>query len=197
VKKRVAILISGRGSNMRALIDAAHADDYPAEIALVLSSRPDAVGLDLARERGVTTVVVDQARFRRENRDREAYDAEVHAELTKARIEFICLAGFMRILSAAFVRQWEGRIVNIHPSLLPDFRGLKPQAQALAAGAKVSGCSVHYVVPELDAGPVIARAEVPVLAGDTEETLSARILEAEHKLYPEALKIALTRYRII
>jgi phosphoribosylglycinamide formyltransferase-1 len=176
---------------MRALIDAARADDYPAEIALVLSSRPDAVGLELARDLGVQTVVVDQARFRRENRDREAFDDEVHAELVKARIEFVCLAGFMRILSMEFVRKWDGRIVNIHPSLLPEFRGLKPQAQALAAGVKVSGCSVHYVVPELDAGPVIARAEVPVLTDDTEATLSARILEAEHKLYPQALKIAL------
>lgn len=193
MRTRVAILISGRGSNMRALIDAARGDDYPAEIALVLSSRPDAVGLELARDLGVATVVVDQARFRREHRDRERFDAEVHDELAKARIEFVCLAGFMRILSSGFVRQWEGRIVNIHPSLLPEFRGLKPQAQALAAGVKVSGCSVHYVVPELDAGPVIARAEVPVLANDTEATLSARILEAEHKLYPQALKIALTR----
>jgi phosphoribosylglycinamide formyltransferase-1 len=177
---------------MRALIDAARAADYPGAIALVVSSRSDAAGLSIAREAGIPTTVVDQVRFRRENRDREAFDAELHDELTRARIEFVCLAGFMRILSNGFVRKWEGRIVNIHPSLLPAFRGLKAQAQALAAGVKVSGCTVHYVVPELDAGPSIAQAEVRVLDGDTEETLSARILKAEHTLYPLALKKALS-----
>ena len=192
-RTRVAVLISGRGSNMRALVEAARAADYPGEIALVVSSRSDAAGLAVARDAGVPTVVVDQARFRRENRDREAYDAELHAELTNANIEFVCLAGFMRILSDGFVRKWEGRILNIHPSLLPAFRGLKPEAEALAAGVAVSGCTVHYVVPELDAGPSIAQAEVPVLPDDTEATLSARILEAEHTLYPQALKTALSR----
>ncbi len=187
-RKRVAILISGRGSNMRALIEASRAPDFPGEIALVVSSRPDADGLHVAEALGVPTELVDQIRFRREHRDREAYDAELHEVLTKANIEFICLAGFMRILSPAFVRQWEGHIINIHPSLLPAFRGLKPQAQALAAGAKISGCTVHYVVPELDAGQSIAQAEVPVLPGDTEATLSARILAAEHQLYAQALK---------
>jgi phosphoribosylglycinamide formyltransferase-1 len=192
-RTRVGVLISGRGSNMRALIEAAKAPDYPAEIALVVSSRMDASGLALARDMGVATTLVDAVRFRRENRDREAYDAELHHELSKANIGFICLAGFMRILSDGFVRKWEGRIINIHPSLLPAFRGLKPQAQALAAGVKVSGCTVHHVVPELDAGPTIAQTEVPVFDGDTEETLSARILEAEHKLYPAALRKALER----
>ncbi len=187
-RKRVAILISGRGSNMRALIEASRAPNFPGEIALVVSSRPDADGLHVAEALGVPTELVDQIRFRREHRDREAYDAELHEVLTKANIELICLAGFMRILSPAFVRQWEGHIINIHPSLLPAFRGLKPQAQALAAGAKISGCTVHYVVPELDAGQSIARAEVPVLPGDTEATLSARILAAEHQLYAQALK---------
>jgi phosphoribosylglycinamide formyltransferase-1 len=187
-RKRVAILISGRGSNMRALIEAARAPDYPGEIVLVVASRMEADGLSIAHELGIETALVDQVRYRRENRDREAYDAELHHVLTRANVEFVCLAGFMRILSADFVRKWEGRIVNIHPSLLPAFRGLKPQRQALAAGVKVSGCTVHYVVPELDAGPAIAQAEVPVLEGDTEETLSARILEAEHKLYPAALR---------
>lgn len=192
MRTRVAVLISGRGSNMCALIEAARAADYPGEIALVVSSRNDAPGLSVAHDAGVPTVVVDQARFRRENRDREAFDAELHHVLTRANVEFVCLAGFMRILSAGFVRKWEGRIVNIHPSLLPAFKGLKPQAQALAAGVKVSGCTVHYVVPELDAGPTIAQAEVPVVDGDTEESLSARILEAEHKVYPEALRKALS-----
>ena len=191
-RRRVAILISGRGSNMRALIEAARATDYPGEIALVIASRPDAEGLSLARSAGVATAVVDQGRFGRESGDREAYDVELDKALIGARIDFICLAGFMRILSANFVRKWEGRIVNIHPSLLPAFRGLKPQAQALAAGVRVTGCTVHYVVPELDAGPTIAQMEVPVLPGDTVETLSARILEAEHRLYPDALRQGLT-----
>lgn len=192
VRKRVAILISGRGSNMRALIEAARTPDYPAQIKLVVSSREDAEGLAVARALGVETALIDQVRFRRENRDREAYDAELHAVLTKANIEFICLAGFMRILSPAFVRKWEGRIANVHPSMLPAFRGLKPQRQALEAGVKMTGCTVHYVVPELDAGPIIAQAEVPVLAGDTEHVLSARILEAELRLYPAALKKVLS-----
>ena len=178
---------------MRALIEASRADDYPGEIVLVVSSHMEAAGLSVARDLGVTTELVDHVRYRRENRDREAYDAELHHVLTRANVEFVCLAGFMRILSAGFVRKWEGRIVNIHPSLLPAFKGLKPQAQALAAGVKTSGCTVHYVVPELDAGPTIARAEVPVLTGDTEETLSARILEAEHKLYAVALRKVLAR----
>ncbi len=191
-RKRVAILISGRGSNMRALIEAARASNFPGEIVLVVASRMEAEGLGVARELGIETALVDQVRYRRENRDREAYDAELHHVLTRANVEFICLAGFMRILSSGFVRKWEGRIVNIHPSLLPAFRGLKPQRQALDAGVKVTGCTVHYVVPELDAGPTIAQTEVPVLDGDTEESLTARILEAEHKLYPAALRKALT-----
>lgn len=190
-RRRVAILISGRGSNMQALIEAASAKDFPGEIALVVSSKPQAPGLDLAKISGVATAVVDQARFGRDDRDREAYDAELDRLLVNARIEFICMAGFMRILSATFVRRWQGRIVNIHPSLLPAFRGLRPQAQALAAGVAVAGCTVHYVVAELDAGPTIAQAEVRVLPGDTVETLSARILVAEHALYPQALRQAL------
>lgn len=192
-RTRVAILISGRGSNLRALVDAAKAPDYPGEIALVVSSRMDAPGLALASEAGVPTVLIDHVRFRRENRDREAYDAKLHHELVKANIRFVCLAGFMRILSQGFVRKWEGRIVNIHPSLLPAFRGLNPQAQALEAGVKTTGCTVHYVVPEVDAGAIIAQSEVPVLPDDTVETLSARILAAEHKLYPIALRRALER----
>jgi phosphoribosylglycinamide formyltransferase-1 len=187
MRTRVAILISGRGSNMRSLIEAAREVDYPGEIVLVVSDRPEAAGLAIARDFGIEAAVVDRVRFRRENRDREAYDSELDEVLTKAGVEFICLAGFMRILSAGFVRKWEGRVVNIHPSLLPAFRGLRPQKQALEAGVKISGCTVHYVVPELDAGPTIAQTEVPVLPGDTEESLSARILEAEHKLYPRAV----------
>ena len=191
-RKRVAILISGRGSNMRALIEAARAPDYPAEIVLVVSSTPNAEGLKFAGAAGIPTAVVDKARFGRGETDREAYDAELDTVLKRARAEFLCLAGFMRILSPGFVREWQGRIVNIHPSLLPAFPGLRPQAQALAAKVTVSGCTVHHVVPELDSGPTIAQAEVPVLPNDTVESLSNRILEAEHRLYPAALKKVLS-----
>ncbi len=194
-RKRVAILISGRGSNMRALIEAARAPDYLAEIALVVSSSPQAEGLKFACSVGIETLVIDQSRFDRSDEGRVAYDAELREALSRARIEFICLAGFMRILSDGFVHNWQGRIINIHPSLLPAFRGLRPQAQALAAKVTVSGCTVHHVVPELDAGPTIAQLEVPVFPSDTVETLSARILEAEHRLYPEALKHALSSVR--
>lgn len=193
MKKRVGILISGRGSNMRALVEVARAADYPAEIALVLSSRPEAEGLDFARQAGILTAVVDQALAKKDGLSREAYDARLHQALTDARIDFVCLAGFMRILSDSFVAKWQGRMVNIHPSLLPAFRGLHPQKQALDAGVPVSGCTVHFVVPELDAGPVVAQAEVPVLPGDTVESLSARILEAEHRTYPDALRKALAQ----
>ena len=147
----VAILISGRGSNMRALANATKVESFPARISLVVSSRADAEGLEVAKQLGLPTALVDQVRFRRENRDREAFDAELHKVLTTAGIQFVCLAGFMRILSPGFVKKWEGRIINVHPSLLPAFRGLHPQAQALAAGVTTSGCTVHYVVPELDA----------------------------------------------
>ena len=182
---RVGILISGRGSNMRALIEAARAPDFPGEIALVLSSRPDAAGLDVAASAGIPTAVVDQTRF---GRDRAAFDAALDRELRSAQVEFICLAGFMRILTEGFVRSWTGRVINIHPSLLPAFRGLHPQKQALEAGVSETGCTVHHVVPELDAGPSILQARVPVLPGDTVESLSTRILAAEHATYPLALR---------
>jgi len=192
MKTRVGILISGRGSNMRALVEAARAADYPAEIALVLSSRADAEGLVFAHEAAIETAVVDQVQAKRDGLSREAYDEQLHRALTAARVDFVCLAGFMRILSDAFVAKWHGRMLNIHPSLLPAFRGLHPQKQALDAGVTVSGCTVHYVVPELDAGPAVAQAEVPVLPGDTVDSLSARILEAEHRTYPLALRKALS-----
>jgi phosphoribosylglycinamide formyltransferase-1 len=193
MKTRVGILISGRGSNMRALVEAAREADFPGEIALVLSSRVDAEGLTYARNAGIATAVVDQAQAKRDGLSRESYDEQLHRALSDARVDFVCLAGFMRILSDAFVVKWQGRMINIHPSLLPAFRGLHPQKQALDAGVKISGCTVHYVVPELDAGPAIAQAEVPVLPGDTVETLSARILDAEHGLYPQALRKALSK----
>ena len=184
-RRRVAILISGRGSNMAALIEAAQAKDYPAEITLVVSNRPDAAGLAFAASRGIATAVVDHKRFA----SREAFDAALDAALEKARIEIVCLAGFMRMLTTPFVGKWRGRMLNIHPSLLPEFKGLDTHARALAAGVKMHGCTAHFVVPELDSGPIILQEKVPVLAGDTEQTLAARVLEAEHRIYPAALRL--------
>jgi phosphoribosylglycinamide formyltransferase 1 len=183
MKKRVAILISGRGSNMMALVEAARAADYPAEIGLVISNRPDAPGLQLARSAGIDALAIDHKAYA----TREAFDAAVESALTDARIDLVCHAGFMRIQSDAFAARWLGRQLNIHPSLLPAFKGLHPHKQALDAGVRISGCTVHFVSPELDSGPIVAQAAVAVLAGDTPETLAERILGAEHKLYPLAL----------
>jgi len=185
MKKRVGILISGRGSNMMALVQAARAADYPAEIASVISSAPDAPGLAWAKAQGLTACAIDHKAFP----SREAFDAAVHAALTDAGVELIALAGFMRIQSAGFVAQWEGRQLNVHPSLLPLFKGLHPHRQALAAGVRISGCTVHFVTPEMDSGPIVAQAAVPVLDGDTTDSLAARVLTAEHRLYPHALAL--------
>jgi phosphoribosylglycinamide formyltransferase-1 len=184
-RKRVAILISGRGSNMAALIDAAKAPDYPAEIALVVSNTPDAAGLARAREARVATAMLDHKPF---GKDRAAFEVALQKILDDYRIELICLAGFMRLFTAEFVQRWSGRMLNIHPSLLPLFPGLDPHGQALRAGAKTSGATVHFVIPETDAGPIIAQESVPILAGDTAETLAARVLDVEHRIYPLALK---------
>lgn len=192
-RKRVAILISGRGSNMVALIEAAAEPSFPAEIVLVVSNRPDATGLGRAAERGIATAVVDHKRFA----SREAFEQALHDTLTQARIELICLAGFMRVLTPWFLSRWPDRVINIHPALLPAFPGLDTHARALAAGAKVHGATVHFVVPEVDAGPVIAQGSVPVEAGDTEATLAARVLTVEHRIYPQALRaIAEGRTRV-
>ena len=185
MKKRVAILISGRGSNMAALIDAAKDPAYPAEIVLVLSNIADAGGLERAREAGIATEVVEHKPF---GKDRAAFDRAVHAVLERHRIEIVCLAGFLRLLTPWFVERWSGRLINIHPSLLPAFKGLDTHARAIAAGATQHGATVHFVVPELDSGPIIAQESVPVLPGDTEETLAARVLAVEHLIYPLALK---------
>lgn len=187
-RTRVAILISGRGSNMEALVAAAKDKNYPAEIALVVSNRPDAKGLDKAKAAGIATAVVDH----KAHQSRDAFEREVEAVLEKHNIEFICLAGFMRVLTPAFVGRWQGRMLNIHPSLLPSFKGHKAHEDALAAGVKVSGCTVHFVAPETDSGKIVAQAAVPVLPGDTPETLAARVLRAEHKIYPMALWLVLT-----
>lgn len=185
MKKRVAILISGRGSNMTALIEAAKAKDYPAEIVLVVSNRPDAPGLPRARAAGVATAVVDHARF---GNDREAFERALDEELRNNRIDLVCLAGFMRLLTPWFVGRWSGRMLNIHPSLLPQFKGLHTHRRALEAGVKRHGATVHFVVPEMDSGPIIVQDSVAVRDGDTEETLAARVLELEHHIYPRALR---------
>jgi phosphoribosylglycinamide formyltransferase 1 len=184
-RKRVAVLISGRGSNMASLIEAAQAPDYPAEIALVVSNRPDAAGLALATKAGVPTALVDHTRF---GKDREAFERALQAALDEHRIELICLAGFMRLFTPWFVERWSGRMLNIHPALLPAFKGLNTHERALAAGVKTHGATVHLVVPDMDSGPIIAQAEVPVLADDTPDTLAARVLAVEHRIYPEALR---------
>jgi phosphoribosylglycinamide formyltransferase-1 len=182
-RKRTAILISGRGSNMTALIAAARVPDFPAEIALVLSNKPDAPGLDVAKKAGIAVAAVDHKIYA----GRAEFEASLQAMLDINRIELICLAGFMRILSASFVTRWRGRILNIHPSLLPAFRGLDTHRRALEAGVKTHGCTVHFVEPELDAGPIIAQSTVEVREDDTPETLAARVLEKEHELYAQAL----------
>lgn len=182
-RTRVAVLISGRGSNMAALIEAARAPGCPFSVTLVISSRPDAAGLDHALANGVPVRVIDHKAFA----DRPAFDAALDKALRAERAEIVALAGFMRILTADFVNAWAGKLVNIHPSLLPKFKGLKPQQQALDAGETVSGCTVHFATPGVDEGPIIAQAEVPVLPGDTADSLAARILLEEHKLYPRAL----------
>ncbi|HEV7339209.1 MAG TPA: phosphoribosylglycinamide formyltransferase [Bosea sp. (in: a-proteobacteria)] len=183
---RTAILISGRGSNMVALIEAAQAADFPAEIVLVAANLPEAGGLERARQAGIATASVDHRPF---GKDREAFERKLDEVLRVNQIELVALAGFMRVLTPWFVTRWQGRLVNIHPSLLPDFRGTHTHARALEAGVAEHGCTVHFVVPELDAGPTILQAKVPVLPGDDEASLSARVLEQEHALYPRALAL--------
>jgi phosphoribosylglycinamide formyltransferase-1 len=185
VRRRTAILISGRGSNMSALIGAARAPDFPAEIALVLANKSSAGGLALARQAGIAAAVVDHKIYA----GRDEFEGSMQAMLDIHRIDLICLAGFMRILSAPFVARWQGRMLNIHPSLLPSFRGLDTHARALEAGVKIHGCTVHFVEPELDSGPIIAQAAVEVRDDDNAETLGARVLAEEHALYPAALAL--------
>src|SRR3954470_15956789 len=186
MKRRVAILISGRGSNMSALINAAAAADYPAEIVLVLSNKPDAAGLKLARASGVEALAIESKRF---GNDRAGFEAALQSTLEQHGVELICLGGFMRLFTAEFVRRWYGRMLNIHPALLPSFPGLEPQAQALRAGVKISGATVHFVTPETDSGPILMQGAVAVRDDDTAETLAARILQIEHRIYPDALRL--------
>jgi phosphoribosylglycinamide formyltransferase 1 len=189
MKRRVAILISGRGSNMAALIKAAAADDYPAEIVVVISNRADAGGLDKAKASGVATAVIESKPF---GKDRAGFEAALQGLLDQHKVELICLGGFMRLFTADFVQRWYGRMLNIHPSLLPAFPGLDPHGQALRAGVKISGATVHFVIPETDAGPILMQGAVSVSDHDTSETLSERILEVEHRIYPDALRLLAT-----
>jgi phosphoribosylglycinamide formyltransferase-1 len=182
---RTAVLISGRGSNLKSLIAACAEPEFPAEIVLVISNVESAGGLAIARGAGIATRTIPHKPFP----SREAFDAEIDAALRAANVELVCEAGFMRIHSAWFAKQWEGRILNIHPSLLPKFPGVKVHEQVLAAGENETGATVHFLTAELDSGPIVAQRAVPVMAFDTPETLAARVLEIEHRLYPEALKL--------
>lgn len=184
-KKRVAVLISGNGSNLQALIDAAQSADYPAQIALVIANRADAYGLTRAEQAGINTQCIDYTAYK----SRADFDAAMHEQLIAHTIEIVCLAGFMRLLTPEFVQKWQGRILNIHPSLLPEFKGAYAVRDALAAGVQQTGCSVHHVVPEMDAGKVIMQAKVLILPNDTEATLRERIHAQEHTVYPKALKM--------
>ena len=193
-RRRVAVLISGRGSNMAALLAAAGEPSFPAEIALVLSNRADAAGLAHAASRGVPTAVVESRAFKG---DRAGFEAAMEAELARHGVEIIALAGFMRVLTEGFVTRWEGRMINVHPSLLPAFPGLDTHARALAAGVRLHGCTVHLVTAGVDEGPILAQAAVPVLAEDTDATLAARVLAQEHRIYPAALAwLAAGRVRV-
>jgi phosphoribosylglycinamide formyltransferase-1 len=186
MKRRVAILISGRGSNMAALIEAAAAKDFPAEIAVVISNRADAGGLGKASASGVPAITIESRPF---GDDRAAFEAVLELALNQYKVDLICLAGFMRLFTAGFVQRWYGRMLNIHPSLLPSFPGLEPHAQALRAGVKISGATVHFVIPETDAGPILMQGAIAVRDDDTPATLAERILGLEHRIYPEALRL--------
>jgi phosphoribosylglycinamide formyltransferase 1 len=184
-RKRVGVLISGRGSNLQALLDACAAPDFPAEIAVVISNRPDAYGLERARQAGVTGLTIDHKVYR----SRREFDAALDAALRDAGCELICSAGFMRLLTDGFVEAWRDHQLNIHPSLLPAFRGLHPHERALETGVRLSGATVHFVRAEMDAGPIVLQAAVPVLTTDTPDDLAARVLSAEHIIYPRALAL--------
>jgi phosphoribosylglycinamide formyltransferase-1 len=186
MKRRVAILISGRGSNMAALIEAAKARDFPAEIVVVISNRSDAGGLEKAAASGIPAVAIESKPF---GRDRAAFEAVLQTALDQHKVDLICLGGFMRLFTAEFVQRWYGRMLNIHPSLLPAFPGLDPHGQALRAGVKISGATVHFVIPETDAGPIVMQGAVAVSDDDTADALAARILAIEHRIFPAALRL--------
>ena len=198
---KVAVLISGRGSNLQALLDASADPDYPAEIALVISNKPGAGGLERAEKAGVQTLVIDHRKFgskeQKYDDGRAAFDSALSEALTQAGAQYVCLAGFMRLLTPDFVRQWRGKLINIHPSLLPSFKGLNVHQRMIEAGVKLAGCTVHFVSSEMDAGPIIGQTAVPVLPDDSDETLAVRILKEEHRLYPACLaRVAEGRARL-
>jgi phosphoribosylglycinamide formyltransferase 1 len=186
MKRRVAILISGRGSNMVALIAAARPANFPAEIVVVISNRADAEGLSKAKASGIATLALESKPY---GKDRAAFETALQSTLDQHKVDLICLGGFMRLFTAEFVRRWYGRMLNIHPSLLPSFPGLDPHGQALRAGVKISGATVHFVTPETDAGPILMQGAVAIRDDDTADTLAARILEIEHRIYPDALRL--------
>jgi phosphoribosylglycinamide formyltransferase-1 len=194
MRRRVAILISGRGSNMTALIEAARDKSFPAEIVVVISNKANAAGVAKAREAGIAVEIVESKPF---GKDRAGFEAALQSALDKRSIDLVCLAGFMRLFTGEFVQRWHGRMLNIHPSLLPSFPGLEPHAQAIKAGVKISGATVHFVTPDTDAGPIVMQGAVAVADDDTPETLSERILTVEHRIYPEAVRlVAEMRVRI-
>lgn len=182
---KLAVLISGRGTNLQSLIDATADPNFPAEIALVISNRPKAAGLDRAAKAGVSQTVIDHKDFQ----SREDFDEALDEALRMAKVDYVCLAGFMRMLTPKFVNDWRGRLINIHPSLLPAFKGLHVHERMIDAGVKIAGCTVHFVSAEVDSGPIIGQAAIPVLPEDTADTLAARILEQEHKLYPACIRL--------
>jgi len=188
-KTKIAVLISGRGSNLQSLIDAASAPDYPAEISLVISNRPKAAGLKRAKKAGLRQHVIDHKDFE----SHEDFDAALSDALRIAKVDYVCLAGFMRMLTDDFVTQWRGRIINIHPSLLPAFKGLNVHERMIDAGVKIAGCTVHFVTKDLDAGPIIGQAAIPVAPSDTPEILAKRILQEEHRLYPACIRLIAER----
>jgi phosphoribosylglycinamide formyltransferase-1 len=185
IRKKVGVLVSGRGSNLQALLDACADPSYPAGIVLVISNVPGVYALERAEKAGVPTLTIPHKGFP----SREAFDAEMDKALRAAGVEIVCLAGFMRLLSTPFAEGWRGRMINIHPALLPSFKGLHTHRRAIEAGVKLHGCTVHLVTPELDDGPILVQKAVPVLASDDEDTLAARVLEQEHRAYPEALRL--------
>jgi len=189
-KTKIAILISGRGSNMQALVQASYAENFPAEIALIISNKSDAAGLEFAKSEGIQTVFIDHKKFS----SRVEFDRALSVEIEKRNCDIICLAGFMRLLSGEFINKWQSRIINIHPSLLPQFKGADAVGDAIKAGAKQSGCTVHFVVEEMDAGPIIMQTAIDILPDDNKEILAARILQEEHKLYPAALALVCRQY---
>jgi phosphoribosylglycinamide formyltransferase-1 len=194
-RKRVAVLISGRGSNMAALIEAASDPAYPAEVALVLSNVSDAGGLAIAKSKGIATEVVDHKKF---SKDREGFERAIQKTLDVHKIDYVCLAGFMRLLTPSFAGHWQGRMLNIHPALLPAFKGLDTHERAIAEGVKIHGATVHFVVPEMDSGPIVAQAAVPVLKDDTPQSLASRVIKVEHRIYPLALRwLAEGRLKIV